>query len=167
MDPKTRAWMDQAEAQLSTLVRRHRWMIQYVGGGFCDVPGCDGGGDTGPPFAYTVGLFGMGHPELLVFGVSPPDAMWLLNLLAGRIAAGENLIPGQVIGIDHSLQRVVLEEVPNPGDIVHVANRFYRRRSNDSVPVLQVTWDDDMGRFPWDEGCTVAECQPRPGSFVG
>ena len=43
-----------------------------------------GGGDEGPAFAYTVGLFGLGHPELLIFGVYPEDALAVLNDLHRR-----------------------------------------------------------------------------------
>ena len=44
--------------------------IQYVGGGTCSFPGCCGGldDDGAPSFAYTVGLFGLGHPELVIVG---------------------------------------------------------------------------------------------------
>ncbi len=61
---------------------------------------------------------------------------------------------------------MVVEQVPNPGDIVYGANRHYRRPDEASVPVLQLTWDDGAGRFPWDDGYSVpASVQPRPGSF--
>jgi hypothetical protein len=33
------------------------------------------------------------------------------------------------------------------------------------VAVVQLTYADDRGRFPWDEGCEVAHLQPRPGTF--
>ena len=40
------------------------------------------------------------------------------------------------------------------------------RPSEVSVPVLQLTYDDKAGRFPWDVGYANApELQPRPGTF--
>ena len=62
--------------------------------------------------------------------------------------------------------RIVPEEVPNPGDIVLWANDFYQRPAGHSVPVLQLTYDDSQGLFPWDEGYATPELQPRPGSFA-
>ena len=58
---------------------------------------------------------------------------------------------------------ILAEAVPNPGDIVFVANDYYRRPAEVSVPVIQLTYPDDEGRFPWDPGCTSN--QPRPGEF--
>ena len=90
----------------------------------------------------------------------------MLNDLGERVRSGENLISGQLVDGEGWNHKVVLEEVPNPGEIVFSANRFYQRPAEFSVPVLQVTYDDDQGRFPWDEGHD-ASCgrQPRPGEF--
>ncbi|HLV91104.1 MAG: DUF4262 domain-containing protein [Acidimicrobiales bacterium] len=167
MDARTQAWIDQDHARTVAIIRRHGWMIQYVGGGTCGVPGCTAHDDAdSPPFAYTVGMFGLGHPEFLVFDLPPEGAAELLNELGRMVRSGENLIPGQMLEPECWDQRVVLEEVPNPGDIVFAANRFYQRPPEFSVPVLQVTYDDFDGRFPWDEGYDEAcGAQPRPGRF--
>lgn len=164
MDAATQAWLDQEDAMVADVVRRHGWFIQYVGGGCCSRPGCDGGDDDGPPFAYTVGLFGMGHPELVIFGVDPEAALGILNDLGRRVRAGDALLAGRLIDFERWRHRVVTEEVPNPGDIVFTANRFYQRPDEASVPVLQVSYDDGGGRFPWEEGYD-GPVQPRPGSF--
>ncbi len=166
MDARTQAWIDQDQARTVAIIRRHGWMIQYVGGGACGVPGCDAHDDAdAPPFAYTVGMFGLGHPEFLVFDLPPEAAASLLNRLGERVRSGENLIPGQMLEFEDG-PRVVFEEVPNPGEIVFAANRFYQRPPEFSVPVVQVTYEDSRGRFPWDEGYD-ASCgvQPRPGEF--
>lgn len=98
MDARTQAWMDQDDANTTAIIRRHGWMIQYVGGGACSVPGCDGENDgDDPSFAYTVGMFGLGHPEFLIFDVSPATASGVLNVLGNRVREGETLIPGQMI----------------------------------------------------------------------
>ena len=40
--------------------------------------------------------------------------------------------------------------MPNPGEIVLGANRHYDRPPFMSVPVLQLSYDDRSGRFPWE-----------------
>lgn len=154
----------QANARLEHVVRQHGWMIQYVGGPDCEINSCDCSTGDGPPFAYTVGLFGFGHPELLIFSVTPQVAASVLNAIGESVRAGDPLADGHVVHVDGWGHRIVCEEVPNPGDIVFIANDFYRRRPEHSVPVLQMTYDDDNGAFPWEEAYTGDE-QPRPGSF--
>lgn len=165
MNARLRAWADQEDARLRATIRRHGWAIEYIGGGICCAPGCDGGDDEGPSFAYTVGLFGLGHDELLVFGVDPHDSSGLLNTLGEEIRAGEALLPGVELTVGNWPHRVIPEQVPNPGEIVLSANRFYQRPDECSVPVLQLTYDDENGRFPWDQGFSNPGSQPRPGSF--
>lgn len=165
MDAKTRAWLDQEDARIAGVIRQWGWAITYVGGEECSYPGCDQPPGDDPPFAYTTGLFGMGHPELLVFGLSPHDAAGMLNTLGDRIREGEPLLPGMMITVGEWPHKVIPEEVPNPGEIVFEANRFYQRPSEASVPVLQLSYDDEEGRFPWEPDHTAPEMQPRPGSF--
>ena len=165
MDASAEAWLDQREALITQIVRRHGWFIEYIGGGACSRPGCSCPPDDGPPFAYTVGLFGMNHPELLIFGVSPESAATVLNTLGYRVIAGESLLPGMEIEIEGWDRRIVPEVVHNPGEIVFSANDFYQRPDEYSVPVLQLSYTDDEGRFPWEEGHSGLELQPRPGTF--
>jgi hypothetical protein len=164
-DLRTQAWLDQEEAHNTAVIRRHGWLIEYVGGGSCGAPGCGCDAGDGPPFAYTVGLFGLHHPELLIFGVPPDLAAAVLNELGGRIRAGATLLAGDLITFDQWPHRIVPEPVPNPGEIVFAANRYYRRQPDDSVPVLQLSYDDPSGRFPWDAGYVAPHLQPRPGTF--
>jgi hypothetical protein len=165
MNARIQAWLDQEDARIASVVRRHGWAIEYIGSGICAVPGCDSPEDEGPAFAYTVGLFGLRHPELVVFGLDAHDSCRLLNTLGDRVLDDEILIPGQLLTVGEWPHRVVPEEVPNPGEIVFSANRYYLRPPEYSVPVLQLTYDDDVGRFPWDEGYAEPERQPRPGTF--
>lgn len=165
-DTPTQAWLDQEDAHVAETIRRYGWFIQYVGGGSWSMPGCDcGDTDEGPPFAYTVGLFGLGHPELLILGVAAGTAAGVLNTLGERIRAGANLFPGELITFDEWPHRIVAEHVPNPGEIVFSANRHYQRPAEASVPVLQLSYDDAKGRFPWEAGCAAPAMQPRPGNF--
>ncbi|MEU1970604.1 DUF4262 domain-containing protein [Microbacterium sp. NPDC019599] len=156
-DPATIAWLDQEDKRTAQTIREHGTTIEYVFG------------DPSrrlTPFAYTVGLFGMAHPELLVFGLDPRTTSLLLNDLRDRVRGGRDFAPGDVARFDGWGHRVTFEAVPNPGEIVFAANRFYQRPDEVSVDVLQVTYDDRQGRFPWQEGYeTAAWIQPRPGTF--
>lgn len=166
--PDLLAWFDQDDAHITSIVRRFGWYIQYVGGESCACPKCNGTStskDDGPPFAYTVGLFGLGHPELLVFGLGPETTTGLLNELGGRIRGGAQLMPGEIITFQQWPHRVVPEQVPNPGEIVFGANHFYQRPAESSVPVLQLSYDDFEGRFPWYPDYSAPDMQPRPGTF--
>lgn len=166
MDAVTRAWLDQEDAMVTNAVRRHGWFIQYVGGAACAAPGCACSSEDEPAFAYTVGLFGLGHPELLIFGVDPGTAGGVLNDLGERVRDGAYLLSGQMITFERWPHRIIPEEVPNPGKIVFAANRFYRRPDEASVPVLQLSYDDAEGRFPWEAGYAAPQLQPRPGTFA-
>ena len=64
-DPQTIAWLDQEDAHLAQVIRAHRFAVQYVGAG---------DEDDEPAFGYTIGLFGLGHPELVVVGLSHEQA---------------------------------------------------------------------------------------------
>jgi hypothetical protein len=159
--------MDQHQRWVADNIRKHGVAIQGVGGDHC--PQCPGGiaQIRSKLFAYTIGMFGIGHPEFLIFPKSFEDAHLALNALAHRVHRhGEQFMPGQVVDFKGWRHRATLEEVPNPGEIVYRANYFYQRPDEASVPVLQLTLDDMAGKFPWEEGCSwTARQQPRPGEF--
>jgi hypothetical protein len=156
-DSQLQAWLDQEDEHVAQTIRKHGLFIQFVYGG---------DGEPPPTFAYTVGLFGLGHPELVVLSTGADAASRLLNHLGDRIRAGENLMPGSLLSFDDWPHRVTVEELPNPGEIVLTANRHYQRPVEASVPAFQLTYDDKLGRFPWDPGYANApDLQPRPGSW--
>ncbi|TDN92725.1 DUF4262 domain-containing protein [Microbacterium sp. BK668] len=157
-DPAVIAWLDQEDKRTAQTIRRHGVSIEYVGGDMRR---------RATPFAYTIGLFGMGHPELLVFGLDARTTGLLLNDVADRVRQGSDIVPGQVLEFAGWNHRVTVESVPNPGEIAFAANRFYQRPGEASVGLLQLTYDDRDGRFPWDEGYSNAVwIQPRPGTFT-
>lgn len=164
MTVQTQAWLDQEDARVAAMIRQYGWSVECVNSGTCSHPGC-GGESDGLPFAYTIGLFGMGHPELLILGTTVATAMGVLNTLGERVRAGENLVPGQLLTFDEWPHRIVPEAVPNPGEILFGANRHYARPAEHSVPALQLSYDDKAGRFPWEPDYVAPDMQPRPGSF--
>jgi hypothetical protein len=166
MDAKTQAWMDQEDAGLAHTIRRFGWAIQYVGGESCSRPGCQCSPSDEPPFAYTIGMYGLSHPELLIVGADMETAANVLNDLGDRIRRGADLLPGQIITFEEWSHRIIPEVVPNPGEILFGANRYYQRPPEYSVSALQLSYDDNEGRFPWDPGYSSPARQPRPGTFA-
>ena len=159
---QSQAWLDQEDRQVSLTVREHGCHISYVYGCGCADPRCA----DQTPFAYSTGFFGLGHPELLIFGVDAGTSMAVINHLFARVRGGEDLVPGELVRFADWPQCIVVESVPNPEEIALVAQRHYHKPPFDPVPLLQLTWDDRNGRFPWDAGYSVPEsAQPRPGSF--
>ncbi|MBK8460120.1 MAG: DUF4262 domain-containing protein [Micropruina sp.] len=148
-------WNDQEDRRVRQLVRRYGCYVQAIHG--------DG---ERPPFAYTIGLFGLGHPELIAFGLDHESAGGILNWFAARVRQGNDLTPGELVEPAGSGTRFLVEEFPDPGAALYAANRFYRRPRQASVPAYQLTYDVN-GAFPWEPGYPYAPSrQPRPGDYV-
>ncbi len=169
-DPQTTAWLDQEDAHLAQLIRTHRWVVQYVFpaedddvlGEDDDFPAEDGG----RPFGYTVGLFGLGHPELVVVGLGHDNTHAILQRVAALVADGRDLVAGELLTFPDRPDGLVVEALPNLGEVLFVANRHYRRPDEHSVPAFQLTWQHPDGTFPWDADYPCGpSCQPRPGTW--
>lgn len=119
----------------------------------------------GQPFCYTTGLYGVGHPELVVLGLPQDASLALLNTVAHQVTGHhQDLVPGQLV--PHISLRVLVEEIPNPGMVVFHTNSYYDRPLWESAPAYQLTWTDLDGRFPWDRGHVGGPWgQPRPGTY--
>jgi len=157
-DPQLTAWLDQEDAHTAQTIRAHSWVVQYVGGG-------EESGE--PAFGYTIGLFGLGHPELVIVGLGCDNAHGILQRVAGMVRDGRDLVAGELLTFDDWGGRLVPEVCPNPGDVLLGANRFYLRPPEYSVPAFQLAWDHRDGTFPWDPGYPCGpECQPRPGTWT-
>jgi hypothetical protein len=155
-DPQLIAWLDQEDAHTARLIREHRFAVTYVWG--------EGHGE--PAFGYTTGLFGLGHPELVVVGLGQDAAHGILDRTARLVLDGRDLLPGERLTWPDGEGGLVVEVLPNPGEVVFCANRFYQRPDEFSVPAYQLTWAHHDGLFPWDDGYPCGpECQPRPGTW--
>ena len=157
-DPQAIAWLDQEDAHLAQVIRAHQWAVQYVGAG--DEP-------DEPPFGYTVGLFGLGHPEIVLVGLGVADTHAILGRVAAMVSHGRDLVIGELLAWpDREGLRLVVEALPNAGEIVLVANRFYERPAEYSVPAYQLTWALPEYCFPWEgPGPGDPAVQPRPGTW--
>jgi hypothetical protein len=113
-------------------------------------------------FAYTIGLFGLAHPELLMFPESSDQALYVLNFVSARVLGGGRLLPGEVVGLHDIGRHAIVQNVANPGEIAFRANDYYQRPPEASVPLLLLTLTDTEGRLPADVGYSG---RPQPTSF--
>lgn len=180
ISPALQAYWDQERRQIIDHIRRFGVHLVYVSNAVGEACGCctylrsvgaepepvptEQDTPQDPPFSYTVGLYGIGHPELLILGLERDASSEVLNTLSGAIHAGTDLVPGEQLRVAGAA--LLVEELPNPGEILFEANDFYQRPPMVSLPALQLTWADGRGRFPWDEGHDPGPWgQPRPGAF--
>ena len=100
-------------------------------------------------------------------GLEPGATHDILDRLAGEVRDGRNLVIGELIcWPDWPELRITVEALPDPGDVVLVANRFYQRPVEYSVPAYQLTWALPGHGFPWeDRGPAGPDVQPRPGRW--
>lgn len=75
MSSRIEAWLDQEDARLRDVIREHGWAIEYIGGGCCSVPGCDGGGTDEPPSPTQSGCWGSVIPNFSC-SVSTCTTVW-------------------------------------------------------------------------------------------
>lgn len=166
LSPQTQAWLDQDDARVAERIRRYGVSIELVGMGRCSHPGCNSSAVSTQPFGYTIGLFGIAHPELAVVGLGMVAASLVLNAAARVVLEGGRLMPDAEIDLPRYDRRILVEQIPNPGDIAFGANRHYWRPSAVSVPLLQLTYSDPRGRFPSDPSYSDSRRrQPRPGDW--
>lgn len=120
---------------LREIIGDHGWVVQYVE-------------SDKRPFAYTVGLHGLGLPELLITGLSAQVSCRVLNSIAHMVVDdGTVLMPAMHIDyVDRFLIEVVEVEHPD----VHM--RFAVDIFGPNIRALQLVWADEKGRFPWVTG---------------
>lgn len=124
--------------RITDTIESHGWAVQGV------MPTED---DTDPvPFAYTVGLTGFGHPEIIVCGLDPRDVgIVLLNDLGERVRAGRTFSHGEVPrnllmgGYDPVL--ITVTDLSR----LTIARRVY----GESITALQLILPDERNRLPW------------------
>jgi hypothetical protein len=87
--------------------------------------------------------------------------------VASLVLASRQLVPGEEVTFPDRDAPLVVEHLPNPGEVLFGANRFYDRPDEVSVPAYQLAWQHLGGAYPWDDDypCDPATCQPRPGTW--
>jgi hypothetical protein len=110
------------------------WAVQYVE-------------DDRRPFAYTIGLHDRGLPELLVTGLDPRPALWLLNTFARRALGGKAPKAGKQVWLPAGT-RVELVRVAQPDAHLYMAVAI----EGPEIEAVQLVWADGRGRWPWAPG---------------
>ncbi|MEV6637657.1 DUF4262 domain-containing protein [Actinoplanes sp. NPDC051470] len=139
--------------ETAAIVRQHGWCALRVAGG--DVE-----------FAYTVGLWhSFRLPEIAMFGLDG-DAMqsWLnrcadIVRTAGWPAEGVPF-PGVIDEVEVQLRPI--DESWREA-FFGTARQFYRGRA---VPVWQLVWPDETGRWAWDEGSSDGSRVHQPRAWL-
>ena len=138
--------MDEYLFKMLDMVKAHGVAIQYVMGG--------------APFGYTVGLtIYKRHPEIITFGMDPPNTTGILNALARRVIKDKEVLAhGQVFddlaeGYSGMLIAVADEEVD---EYLGIAKRLYDvgpRR----VTSLQLVFQGPDLLWPWEKGSVYTD----------
>ncbi|MEO6789669.1 MAG: DUF4262 domain-containing protein [Ornithinibacter sp.] len=182
LTPAEVAYLDQQRRQVSLGIRRHGCFVFYISDADCECCRVTDGNRAdrrararssrrsaaSPPFAYTVGMHGVGHPEMLVFGLAQEASRTLLTGLAHGVREhSRDLTVGDLVSAGPNEQlKLLVEHLPNPGQILHQANDYYDRPPEASVEAVQLSWPDAAGHWPGDARCEGgAARQPRPGRF--
>lgn len=132
---------DDADRKLLADVANHGWHLVGV---HAD--------REGPGFVYSVGLLHtLGHPEILIMGLSHSTGAQLINLMGDGIGAGQRYEAGQryydlAKGLSLAFVRMNQRYYR---DYLGYALWFYRTLD---FPVLQCVWPDKTGVFPWEKG---------------
>jgi hypothetical protein len=112
-------------------IRRHGWALQAVLGD-----------EDGPPFAYTVGLTGFGHAELILFATAQATAAAVLNDLGELVRGGRVLAAGDRVSVRNG--DVHLLHFPGAENWLYAADDLYRTAGGDPVRALLVLPVDDL-----------------------
>ncbi len=108
-----------------------------------------------PAFEYTVGLTRIGHPELVVFGLSPGTRHGLLSKFVRCVESGSrfregdrcsDVVPGSAFAVCQVHERHFAD---------HVGYAMWYHRAEalpGELEVLQIVWPDEAGLFPWEPG---------------
>lgn len=163
---------DEWDRRTIDTVLAHGWQVVLVaedsGCTCCDDPdhhdhADQGDTETGPAFAYTVGLrHRVGHPELLMSGLDHRVMHRALNRVAQRVLSGRRLAPGDVMEDVLAGVPVAVEQVTETAlrETVTWSGWFHRRKPE----ALAIVWPDRSGVFAWQPGgaAVLDELQP-PG----
>ncbi len=115
-----------------------------------------------PPFSYSIGItLDSGHPEAIVFGLSPRLGPWVINEYNRLIRAGKKFMPG--VTYEGFLQGFpVYIESADPRktqDFMFACNRLY---GEFGYPVVQIVIPTTAGVWPWEKGAGRAFRRIQP-----
>ena len=126
------------------------WVVET--NGWCAEPVSPTEDPPTPGYTYSIGFEdSYGHPDLVIFGLTPVAARGLLEMIATHLEAGGELPVGAFVGLlDNDLPAAVLPiEMPEHAPLFPGAGDYYAR---DNFRIRQFIWPDRAGKLPWDEG---------------
>ena len=100
------------------------------------------------PWAYTVGLTEHQRPELVLTGLDPGPASFVLNEVAGHVLHADPLTVGSRFQLHGSPELEVVQVAAPDVHLLTAVGIF----GADAVRAVQLVWSDDDGRWPWDRG---------------
>jgi hypothetical protein len=130
--------VDEYDAWQRETIRRHGWALQAVLGDEKD-----------PPFVYTVGLSGFGHPELILFATSQATAATVLDDLGELVRAGHTLAHGELLRLRSGDVRLL--DFPESEHWLLYADDLYRLPGGPPVPTLLVIPEDGLVPTPGED----------------
>jgi hypothetical protein len=144
-DPDIDEYFDRIRAG----VDEHGWMVQGVG----PSPGADK-----YPLCYTVGLWPRIGLEYAIIGPPPEHAATILNDVAtAATEGGRRWVHGETSddflpGLPLMFLDVTRRDAPY---VLAVADALYGLEG--PVPAQQLVGPDQIGRWPWEPGSTIAD----------
>ncbi|HVE53927.1 MAG TPA: DUF4262 domain-containing protein [Ramlibacter sp.] len=115
-----------------------------------------------PPFSYSTGIaMDSGHPEVIVFGLSPRMGSWIVNEYNRQVRAGKKFRPGVPYkGFLRGFPVYVEPAEPRKAvNFMFACNRLY---ADFGYPVVQVIIPDTNGVWPWEKGAPRAFRKIQP-----
>ncbi|MEM9201776.1 MAG: DUF4262 domain-containing protein [Actinomycetota bacterium] len=110
-------------------------------------------GDPGPEYAYTAGLFHLGHPEFVIVGAPRQlahDLLW--DLGSAVVRSGFRFESGTTVNRLAANPMGIVAATDRPDDLVAVADRLRTRAGlNGPSSVLQVFFANREDVLPWGQ----------------
>lgn len=109
-------------------------------------------------FCYTLGMSEIGQPEVLIAGLSGDTAMALLNHMHNLMLDAKGSLEPGAVWTELTSNEIPMVVCAVTYDVeVGMARRLY----GDDVPVVQLIYPDQDGRFPWDTGYALPSALQR------
>jgi hypothetical protein len=115
-----------------------------------------------PPFAYSIGIaLDSGHPEAIVFGLSPNLGAWVINEYNRLVRAGKKFRPGVAYKgfLDGFPVYVEPADSTKAEDFMYACNRLY---GGFGYPVVQIVIPTTAGVWPWERSASTAFRKAQP-----
>lgn len=122
------------------------------------------------PYVYSIGLRSFSHPELLLIGLNPQDAGFMLHathqelIRTGRRFSDGDETPDMVEGPYRiSFRELSFEQKMS---LTPVAVSYYGNEA-DAFEVLQIVLPDENGAWPWEKACSETHRLTQNGHAIG